>query len=193
MGNNLTPEQKQVCEINLGRVLVSAGAGSGKTRVLVERFVRLVREKRAQIDEILLVTFTEKAAKEMKERIWNRFEEEKMDEECERFGLASIGTIHSFCAKILAENPLKVPIPSNYYILDEVTHGELLEEILTQKCEEVYKKEGHPMHELFETYGFSALFSGLNHAFKQLRSVGLLPKQLTKSLFWVHNKFKIST
>lgn len=176
---SLTSSQEKAFQVNQSRVLVSAGAGSGKTRVLVERFVRLVQQKQAKLDEVLLVTFTDKAAKEMRERILKRFEEEQMESERDRFDLAAIGTIHSFCARLLMENQLLVPISGQFHILDQALQQELLERVLSEKLDEAYQSNQLEWLALFESYGFSSLLSGMGQAFSQLKSLGLEPQQLT--------------
>ena len=71
MGMNFTPEQQKVIELHNSNILVSAAAGSGKTAVLVERIIRMICEGEhpADIDRLLIVTFTNAAAAEMRERI----------------------------------------------------------------------------------------------------------------------------
>ena len=83
------------------------GPGSGKTRVLVERFANLVTTRKASIDEILTLTFTEKAANEMKIRAAGLFEEKGMEQERQEIEFAYLSTIHSFCARILRENAIE--------------------------------------------------------------------------------------
>lgn len=177
----LTPKQQRAFKTNRERVIVSAGAGSGKTRVLVERFVRLVREKEAKLEEILMVTFTDKAAKEMRERILKRFEEEGMYLEIERFNAATIDTIHSFCARILLENQMLVSVPANYTLLDEAGQRELLERVLSQRLETAAVQNEKETLDLFRSYGFQSLLTGVDHAFKKCRSLGLIPAQLKEN------------
>ena len=113
-------------------LLVEAGAGSGKTTAMVGRMVALIRTGKAEIDQIAAVTFTRKAATELRERFQERLEREYRqavengdDAARENFAraLASldrcfIGTIHSFCARLLRERPLEAGVPPNF---EEVT------------------------------------------------------------------------
>jgi len=106
-------------------LLVEAGAGSGKTTAMVGRMVQLIRTGRAEVDQIAAVTFTRKAAAELRERFQERLEREYRsalesgdDAARDRFGraLASldgcfIGTIHSFCGRLLRERPLEAGVP----------------------------------------------------------------------------------
>ena len=91
--NNLNKEQKQAVETTDGPVLILAGAGSGKTRVLTYKVAYLILEKNVAPGHILMVTFTNKAAHEMKERI-RRLLANKTE-------LPFAGTFHSLTAKIL--------------------------------------------------------------------------------------------
>lgn len=109
-------------------LLVEAGAGSGKTTAMVGRMVELIRTDRAKVEEIAAVTFTRKAAAELRERFQVVLEREYRralkagdDVSRERFSraLASldgcfIGTIHSFCARLLRERPLEAGVPPNF-------------------------------------------------------------------------------
>ncbi len=178
MAVTLTPSQEKAFLANQSRVLVSAGAGSGKTRVLVERFVRLVKEGHARLEQILLVTFTDKAAKEMRERILLRFQEEGMHEAQARFSQAAIGTIHSFCARLLIENQLQVPLSGQFLVMDQAQHRELLESILTEQLEEAYEQKDKELLTLFQSYGFTPLLSGIAQGLSQLKSLGALPEEL---------------
>ena len=118
-------------------VTVSAGAGSGKTSVLVERFIDLVVRDGVSPLEILAITFTEKAAAEMKERIVRRFEE--CDDVANRrlAEAAYISTIHGFCSRILREHPLAARLDPSFRVMDEITRNVFLDEYL----EELYKDD----------------------------------------------------
>ena len=102
-GTSLDPEQREAVECDLNAV-VTAGAGSGKTTVLAERYVRLIREEKAGVDAILTLTFTRKAAAEMYERIYARLVEESdhpvVAAQLALFDRAQISTLDSFCAQI---------------------------------------------------------------------------------------------
>ncbi|WP_413379507.1 UvrD-helicase domain-containing protein [Alkalihalobacillus sp. 1P02AB] len=130
-------------------VVVSAGAGSGKTRVLTERIVYLCELKRTNpqhrmgvtIDEIVAITFTEKAAREMKDRIRSRINEKiadsKEDEE-QRFWLEQkdalertiISTFHSFCQQILSQYAIYAKLPPRIKVIDELEANQLKKELI---------------------------------------------------------------
>ena len=116
-----TPEQTRAINDRDRDILVSASAGSGKTAVLVDRVVKLLKENRhLNIDEMLLVTFTKEAAKNMRERIRKRLvadsNDQHMKAQINRLALANISTIHSFCEQV---------IKRYYYVigLDPIGYG----------------------------------------------------------------------
>jgi ATP-dependent helicase/nuclease subunit A len=116
---NLTPEQGKATEI-LGKDLcVSAGAGSGKTGILVGRFVNLVVKRGFTVSEILCITFTDKAAGEMKQRIAQRFQSPGLEEQRREVEFAYISTIDSFCSRLLRENALEAGLDPDFLILKE--------------------------------------------------------------------------
>jgi len=104
-------------------VFVSAGAGTGKTTVLVQRYIELLAQDKAEVPEIAAITFTEKAAKEMKDRIRKVCEEKASSDpswEKHRANLENsrIGTIHSLCARIVRENSIELGLDPVSDILD---------------------------------------------------------------------------
>lgn len=107
---NLNKEQKKAVLYNEGPLLILAGAGSGKTKVLTTKIAYLIKEKNISPYEILAITFTNKAAKEMKERVENLIGEEA------RF--IQISTFHSFGLKLLRENCKILGYDSNFVIMD---------------------------------------------------------------------------
>ncbi|MFQ5863406.1 MAG: UvrD-helicase domain-containing protein [Candidatus Brocadiales bacterium] len=115
----LTDTQKEAV-YTVGRdICVTAGAGSGKTRVLVERFVYLVVTKKTPIQDILTITFTEKAASEMKQRIANQFEELGLERELQDIEFAYLSTIDSFSTRLLREHALEADVDPEFTVLDE--------------------------------------------------------------------------
>ena len=113
-------------------ITVSAGAGSGKTSVLVERFIDLVQRDGVSPLEILAITFTEKAAAEMKERIVRRFEELGDVVNRRLAEAAYISTIHGFCSRILREHPLAARLDPSFRVMDEITRNVFLDEFLEE-------------------------------------------------------------
>ncbi len=108
---NLNKEQKEaVLQLN-GPLLIVAGAGSGKTKVLTTRIAHIIKEKKAYPNQILAVTFTNKAAKEMQIRVSKILGSSAV-------GLSWLGTFHSICAKILRKHASAVNLNSNFTIID---------------------------------------------------------------------------
>ena len=110
--NNLNNAQKESCfYILMDRLLIVAGAGSGKTKVLTSRIAHIINEKKAFPNQILSVTFTNKAAKEMQNRVSSILNSEAI-------GLSWLGTFHSICAKLLRKHAPAVGLTSNFTIID---------------------------------------------------------------------------
>src|SRR5437763_6150258 len=150
----LTPQQQRAIERRDGPLFVHAGAGSGKTSVLVERFVRAARDDGSGVDGVLAITFTEKAAAEMKLRIRARFAElgeRELARETER---AWVSTIHGFCSRILRSHPLAAGIDPEYRVLDEAEAARLALQATEQAMEEFLGAGPDPQRlELLAAYG----------------------------------------
>ena len=115
---SLTPEQEQAVTERGRDVIVTAGAGSGKTRVLVERYVGLLKDHK--IDQLVAVTFTEAAAAEMRGRVREAvMADAGMSAHRQHLDRAIIGTIHSLCLQLLRENPVESGIDPGATVLDE--------------------------------------------------------------------------
>jgi DNA helicase-2/ATP-dependent DNA helicase PcrA len=119
----LNPEQRQAVEATEGPVLVLAGAGTGKTRVLTTRLAHILATGKARPWELLVVTFTNKAAREMRERITGIIGPQAE-------GLRWLGTFHSIAAQILRRHAELVGLKSNYTILDTDDQERLLKQVL---------------------------------------------------------------
>ncbi|KKQ96266.1 MAG: ATP-dependent DNA helicase UvrD/PcrA [Candidatus Levybacteria bacterium GW2011_GWA1_39_11] len=122
--NKLNTEQKAAVIQTEGPVIILAGAGSGKTRVLVYRVLYLVLEQKISPTNLLMITFTNKAAGEMIERILKAFAERKIS------GQPTAGTFHSICAKILRWEGRQIGIPINFQIFDVQDQVETMKEAL---------------------------------------------------------------
>ena len=112
-------EQQQVIAASDTNLVVTAAAGAGKTRVLVARYLRHVEEQGLQPDQILTITFTKKAAAEMKRRIVQSLRERGLDEAAQIAETGPIQTIHSFCERLLRENSLEAGLDPNFEILSD--------------------------------------------------------------------------
>lgn len=119
----LNPEQRQAVEATDGPVLVLAGAGTGKTRVLTTRIAHLIATSRAYPSQILAVTFTNKAAREMKERVAHL-----VGPVAE--GMPWLGTFHSISAKLLRRHAELVDLRSDFTILDTDDQIRLMKQVI---------------------------------------------------------------
>jgi len=115
---NLNPQQNEAVACTEGPLLILAGAGSGKTLVLTYRIAHILKNKLAYPQEILALTFTNKAANEMKERIYKLLYPSTENESFYPV-IPFMGTFHSICAKILRFEGNKIEIPSNFTIYDD--------------------------------------------------------------------------
>ncbi len=120
-----TAEQEQAVSRRRGSLLLAAGAGSGKTSVLVERFVRAVREDGIAPGRILAITFTERAAAELRGRVRARLLELGEREAARDTEGAPIGTFHGFCARLLRVHALTAGLDPEFAILEEAGAGRL--------------------------------------------------------------------
>jgi ATP-dependent helicase/nuclease subunit A len=129
-----------------GNVLVMAGAGTGKTHTLVERCLDCLGRERAALDEILVVTFTEAAAAEMKQRLRRVLEETSSanpddlhwHEQLALFDAAHIGTLHGFCFKLVCEHFYELGLDPQPAVLDEGGARLLADETLDEELQERY-------------------------------------------------------
>ena len=115
----LTDEQEQAVARRSGSLLLAAGAGSGKTSVLVERFVRAVRDDGVAPGRILAITFTDRAAGELRERVRARMLELGDREAAREVEAASVSTFHGFCARLLRTHPIQAAVEPGFEILEE--------------------------------------------------------------------------
>lgn len=115
MLEGLNPEQARAVETTEGPLLILAGAGSGKTKTLTHRMANLISTNKATPFNILAVTFTNKAAREMRERVASLMGENPDN----RSFLPFCGTFHSICVRLLRQDGQHVGIPANFVIFDE--------------------------------------------------------------------------
>ena len=109
--NGLNNEQREAVSYLDGPLLIVAGAGSGKTKVLTSKIAHIIEEKKAFPNQILAVTFTNKAAKEMQNRVSEILKKNSS-------GLSWLGTFHSISAKLLRKHAKAVGLNYNFTILD---------------------------------------------------------------------------
>ena len=155
-----TEEQKQAIYEKGSNILVAAAAGSGKTAVLVERIINKIINENIDIDKLLVVTFTNAAASEMRERvldaIYKKIDENPEDERLQRqvtlLNKASICTIDSFCLDVVRNNFFEIDISQNFRIGDTTEIEILKQDVLEDLFEEKYEAEDKDFEKLINTY-----------------------------------------
>ena len=132
----LNAEQRQAVTHMTGPLLIIAGAGTGKTTVITRRIAWLLQEKKLSTDEILALTFTEKAAGEMEERI----------DQLLPFGYMDlwVSTFHSFCERVLKQHAIDIGLPPDFTILDSTDQALLVREHIDEFDLDYYKPLGNP-------------------------------------------------
>ncbi|MBR3153121.1 MAG: helicase-exonuclease AddAB subunit AddA [Clostridia bacterium] len=160
MANKFTVEQQRAVDSNGSNILVAAAAGSGKTTVLVERIVQKIIKDKIDIDRLLIVTFTNAAASEMRERIlealYSRIDENSDDKWLSKQVLllnkASICTIDSFCLDVIKNNFFEIGISPNFRIADNVELDILKQEVLDELFEDLYESKEEFFEKLVKVY-----------------------------------------
>ncbi len=156
-----TDEQQEAIENRGQNLLISAAAGSGKTAVLVERIVNLAINGEADIDKMMIVTFTRAAAGEMRERILEAFNNkiaepnsnsEIIKRQINLIGKSMIATIHSFCTSILRNYFYEVELDPNFRVLETMEAGIMKQEALEEVLEEEYEKQSEDFIKLIEMF-----------------------------------------
>ncbi|MBQ8299040.1 MAG: helicase-exonuclease AddAB subunit AddA [Clostridia bacterium] len=161
-----TNEQQNAIDIRNSKTLVAAGAGSGKTAVLVERIIRKIIDDGVDIDKMLIVTFTNAAASEMKERIRSRLYDEvnknhSLQKQILYLNRSSIMTIDAFCKKAIKDYFYKLDIDPNFKIVDS-TEGELLRlEAIDEVLEELYESKDEEILDVLDAYSSNKSDEGL--------------------------------
>lgn len=156
---DLNLEQKQAVQHSTGHLLIVAGAGTGKTTVITRKIAYLITKKKINADKILALTFTDKAAGEMEDRVNALLPIGYLD--------LWISTFHSFCERILQQHALDIGIPSNFKLLSETEQWLLIREHLDDLKLDYYQPKGNP------TKFIAALISH----FSRLKDENISPEQ----------------
>jgi ATP-dependent helicase/nuclease subunit A len=165
------PEQTAAIEAT-GVVFVSAGAGTGKTKVIVERFVRAVCERGLSVDSILVITYTERAAGELRARIRARLAESGRPDLARELDGAWVSTIHGFCHRLLKMHPFAAGVDPGFRVLDE-SQGRVLRSEAFQRALADFCRDGHPDRlRLLATYGAAGLRRMVTDVYETLRAAG---------------------
>lgn len=173
-----TDEQKQAIETIDCNVAVSAGAGSGKTKVLVARFMYILEQSLAQkkpleAANILAITFTRKAAGEMKTRIRqsisDKINEDKLNasfwrKQLQNLERAQITTIHGLCSRILRENPVEAQLDPGFTVAEDFEGQQFVKDCVARYLRQALTQENAALRRLLHIYGaasFTTQVSGL--------------------------------
>ena len=148
MADKLTPQQAQAVHNRGGKLLVSAAAGSGKTKVLVDRLMTYLTDAYdpANLDDFLIITYTKAAAAELRgkiaaklsERIAAEPENKHLQKQMQRLFLAKISTVHGFCGDLLREYAYRLDIAADFRVADENECRELRQTVLKDLLDRAY-------------------------------------------------------
>jgi len=179
----LEPEQAAAAYEIKKHISVTAGPGSGKTTVLVERYLHILREHNLNIDQIVAITFTNRAANEMRERLREQLNLilQTASADDRRHWLnykrtldgAVITTIHGFCARLLREFPVEARIDPQFLLLDEHRAAMLLESVVEEALTEFISAGHVEISRLTLGVGRGKLAAALGQLYREVRGQGL--------------------
>lgn len=190
--SELKREQQEAINHNDGNILISASAGSGKTFVMINRIIRLIKEKKAKVSEIMATTFTEASADEMKERLRQAlFEEisngrEDLADELADIYSADISTLHAFNAKLIRTYFFTADLPFDFKICDEDEANRIRKESIDSVFKKIYANNDKETLKFLDRFRFnrkderlkSIILSCVNFAESEIDPKGFLSKTL---------------
>src|SRR2546429_7225116 len=186
----LRPEQKVAAHTLDRHLSVSAGPGAGKTLVLVERYLEILRTKRVSVDNIVAITFTNRAANETRERVRKEIDNllKQTDGDERRRWLrhkralegACITTIHGFCSRVLHEFPVEADIDPQFMLLDEHRATMLLEAMVEESLTNAIQHGDEKIVQLTLGASRASLAAALVKLYWKYRGEGLSPDQIEK-------------
>lgn len=175
-----TPEQAAAIEATGRAVMLEAGAGAGKTGVMVDRYCRLACDAEVPTDSILAITFTDKAAAELRQRIRSELSaraalgSERARELLGGFGGAWITTIHGFCHRLLSRHPVAAGVDPRFRVLDAAETDRAAREAFEAALEEFLAEDAEEAREeTVAAYGIDTLRGMIVGAHEELRSRGV--------------------
>ena len=169
--SELNPEQAAAVAAR-GEVFVSAGAGTGKTTVLVERFARAVLERELTPERILAITYTDRAAAELAARIRARLVVAGRPELARSLDRAWISTIHGFCQRLLRRHAIAAGLDPAFTVLEQPVADALRREAWTGALAELEARRGEDFLDLVTAYGEERLREMMDRAHEALRTSG---------------------
>ncbi|HRJ26016.1 MAG TPA: UvrD-helicase domain-containing protein [Fimbriimonadaceae bacterium] len=184
----LSPEQQAAVDCSSPHLTLIASAGSGKTTVLVEKYLRAVIDENISPDQILAITFTKKAAAEMKTRIVRKLRDAGRDSDAQTAETGPIQTIHSFCDRLLRENALEAGLDPEFRLITEREFDDLFERLLTDsiaKFAEYDPDVQDLMMERIHEFDYQSpqamhakLFRDVRSVLENFRSAGWTPERM---------------
>lgn len=200
----LTKTQMQAVEHVYGNALVSASAGSGKTRVVIDRIIRLITEKGVKVNQILAVTFTKLAAEEMKDKLKTALTKKYLDtrdkqykEQLELVASSDICTIDSFCSKLIKKYFYVLGIDANLQVLEEGKQKRLTETAMNELFERLYDNGDENFKKIIPMFdkhrGDNGLKSAVKEVYKHLDNEGDFENLIKKSEDLYANAYKYLT
>ncbi len=172
VATTLNPQQRAAVAAR-GETFVSAGAGTGKTTVLVERFARAVVEDGLDVDSLLVITYTDRAAGELRARIRAHLQKLGRPDLARDLDSAWISTIHGFCRRLLTAYPLAAGIDPRFRVLDEAQARVIQGEAFAVALEEFCAIDEPDRWQLLATYRAAGLRKMLVSVYDTLRSAAL--------------------
>jgi ATP-dependent helicase/nuclease subunit A len=192
----LQPEQAAAAYEITRHVSVTAGPGAGKTTVLVERYLHILRQHKLSIDQIVAITFTNRAANEMRERLRSELNQilQTSNATKRRHWLnykrtldgAVITTIHGFCARLLREFPVEARVDPQFVLLDEHRAAMLLESVVEEVLSEFISNEHIEVSRLTLGVGRAKLAAALADLYRDVRGQGLSLEELARTTALSH-------
>src|SRR6266481_6633131 len=186
----LKPEQAAAAHTLDCHLSVTAGPGSGKTFVLVERYLEILRTKKVSVDNIVAITFTNRAANEMRQRVRRKIDallsttsgNERQTWLRHKRALegAVITTIHGFCSRLLHEFPVEANIDPQFMLLDEHQAAMLLEAVVEETLADAIHHGNEKIIQLAQGTGRAALAAALAELHRKYRGEGLSLESIAK-------------
>ncbi len=167
----LTKLQEKAAKSLGNNLIVSSGAGTGKTSVLIERVLHLIQTRKASMTELLVLTFTEKAANEIKSRLSEQFKNLGMETPRRDLERSAISTFHSFASSLLRKYPIEAGVDPFFRVMENEQTDLLKEEALAETVKASYQK-GDGTFELFHIYGEENLKHAILKVFMAARHEG---------------------
>lgn len=193
---NFTPAQQRAISAKGSDILVSAAAGSGKTAVLVERIKQNIIDGNYSIDEVFVSTFTNKSAKDMKDKIetslratYNETMEPRLNEEIIKLNDAHISTLHSFCLYLIQTHYNSIGLPPDMRTLGQVESEIRLQRVITNVLEEFYIAKDTGFLDLDQFVTSSKDNSALHRLVTDLYHVAIATKEPSEFLKAMSNQY----